>query len=360
MIGPKYGDFHIPKTWANDATKFLEVTQDRGSIWRLEVRQFVPPAGGSALDLKGRPMYFVPWAIADPESAVKALNQYIDESVGFYLDTLLDDSNHLVWDIFHSAIRLSVFPTPVSGLRLSEIVILLIYYAQVKILENVLRLWAVCRFIESGWRCCGNETLNSQDIKDPFRGDDWISPPPYIDYQMSSIIMHRILAPLRRVTLNGLQNMILANKPSNWYIIFLTTFILLHNYELSIAFQRSFSTRRKAAVSHLYPFVISSFSPCYSPPPFFLHSFSLSFILFLAANGLQVRYIDMPLVRASHSGAKTILAHFHYCCKGQEPFQPGFNWKSPQIQKMVQLDAEQIAFMEKFAELVHKKCKGRV
>jgi hypothetical protein len=68
----------------------------------------------------------------------------------------------------------------------------------------------------------------------------------------------------------------------------------------------------------------------------------------------------MPLVRASHSGAKTILAHFHYCCKGQEPFQPDFDWKSPQIQKMVQLDAEQIAFMEKFAELVHKKCKDRV
>src|SRR5436190_6955193 len=93
--------------------------------------------------------------------------------------------------------------------------------------------------------------LNSQDIKDPFRGDDWISPPPYIDYQMSSIIMHKILTPLRQTLLNDLQGMILSNKPSNWYITFLTTCILLHNYELSFAFQRSFSARRQAAVSRL-------------------------------------------------------------------------------------------------------------
>lgn len=134
----------------------------------------------------------------------------------------------------------------------SQIITWLICYGQVKILEDVLRLWVACRFIESGWRCCGNEMLNSQDVKDPYRGDDWISPPPYIDYQMSSIIMQLVLAPLRRATLNSLQKMILANKPSNWYIIFLTTFILLHNYELSIAFQRGFSARRQCSVSCLY------------------------------------------------------------------------------------------------------------
>ena len=66
----------------------------------------------------------------------------------------------------------------------------------------------------------------------------------------------------------------------------------------------------------------------------------------------------MPLVRASHSGAKTILAHFHYCCKGQKPFRQGFDWKSPQIHRAMQLDAEQIAFMEKFAEEVNRQCKN--
>jgi hypothetical protein len=62
----------------------------------------------------------------------------------------------------------------------------------------------------------------------------------------------------------------------------------------------------------------------------------------------------MPLVRATHSGAKTILAHFHYCCKGQQPFHPDFDWATPQIRKMAQLDSEQIMFMEKIKERVNQ------
>ena len=120
MIGPEYGDFHIPKVWVNDTIKYLEVTQDRGSVWRLKVRQFVPPVGDGAVDLKGRPMYFVPWAIPDAAQAVEALNQYIDKSIVSYVDTILHDSNHLVLDIFHSALRLSRSRTPVSELRSSQ------------------------------------------------------------------------------------------------------------------------------------------------------------------------------------------------------------------------------------------------
>ena len=56
-----------------------------------------------------------------------------------------------------------------------------------------------------------------------------------------------------------------------------------------------------------------------------------------------------------HSGAKTLLAHFHYCCKGQQPFSPGFDWKSPDIQKMAQLNTEQSSFMAQYAQRVHDK-----
>jgi hypothetical protein len=115
------------------------------------------------------------------------------------------------------------------------------------ILRNVLRLWVICRFIESGWRVCGNETLNAETLKDPFY--DWISPPPYIDYQLASIVIHRVLEPLRLETLRTLQTLVLANKSSNWYQIFLVSFILLHNYELQVLFQRQFAARRKATAS---------------------------------------------------------------------------------------------------------------
>lgn len=295
MTGPSYGDFHIAKDWAGATTRSLSITQDRSSVvLTLEVREFHPPYDENARDLKGRSMYSIPWAIVDPDVAVETINTYIDNSIASYLDAILDDTDSLVMNVFHIAFRLSIFPTPN------------------RLLRDALRLWVVCRFIESRWRCCGDDTLKAENLEDPFH--PWISPPPYIDYQVASIFIERILGPLRRNTLNALQTLVLSNKPSNWYPIFLTSFILLHNYGLQVLFQRQFASRRQA----------------------------------------NVRYLDMPLVRATHSGAKTILAHFHYCCKGQQPFRPDFDWAKPQIRRMAQLDSEQIIFMEKLKERVNQ------
>ena len=63
----------------------------------------------------------------------------------------------------------------------------------------------------------------------------------------------------------------------------------------------------------------------------------------------------MPLVRATNSGAKTILAHFHYCCKGQKPFDKKFDWSSPKTRRMAKLDEEQASFMSKFRDSVIRK-----
>ena len=116
MVGRAYGDFHITKQWAGASTRFLDITQDRGSAaLSLELREFRPPHEPDALDLKGRSMYYIPWAIANPDDAVKAVNEFADQSVGSYLDALLDDTNSFVWDVFHAAFRVSIFPTPVSS-----------------------------------------------------------------------------------------------------------------------------------------------------------------------------------------------------------------------------------------------------
>lgn len=60
----------------------------------------------------------------------------------------------------------------------------------------------------------------------------------------------------------------------------------------------------------------------------------------------------MPLVRATNSGAKTILAHFHYCYKGQQLFTKGFDWTSPKVRRMARLDSEQTSFMAQCRDLV--------
>jgi hypothetical protein len=93
-----------------DQIHVLEITQDMGSVCRLEVRQFDPPVEIDAVDLKGRSMYSVPWAIADGDRATIAINKFLDECKVLYLNSLLDDSDELVWDVFHSAIRIAYMP----------------------------------------------------------------------------------------------------------------------------------------------------------------------------------------------------------------------------------------------------------
>lgn len=68
----------------------------------------------------------------------------------------------------------------------------------------------------------------------------------------------------------------------------------------------------------------------------------------------------MPLVRATNSGAKTILAHFHYCCKGNQPFGERFDWNAPKIRKMARLDAEQSRFMATYRDRVIAQGKPHI
>lgn len=121
MIGAHYGDFHIDKQWVDGPGRILCLGQDRGSFLKIELKQFVPPRDPTALDLKGRSMYAVNWAIANPDAVTEALNEFINDSLGLYLESILDGMDELVWDIFHVAIRSSVFPQPVRHLPLPYI-----------------------------------------------------------------------------------------------------------------------------------------------------------------------------------------------------------------------------------------------
>lgn len=300
MIGPHHGDFHLDRQWTSSPSKILCLGQLGAMHLKVELREFVPPANTTDVDLKGRPMYAVPWAIVDPDAAVRSVNEYIDSGMHDYLYEHLDDTDRLRWNIFQAAHRASIFPTPN------------------RMLQKTLRLWVACRFIESKWRCWSDSGFADSEIlasnpRDPFY--DWDSLPPYLDYQIASVIIHRILTPLRKEVLRELQGTFNTHSPKDWFVTFLTSFILLQNYEMQMQFQQQFAARRKA----------------------------------------KVQYLDMPLVRATNSGAKTILAHFHYCYKGQQLFAEGFNWGSPRVRRMARLDAEETDFMASCRDVVVQK-----
>lgn len=112
----------------------------------------------------------------------------------------------------------------------------------------------MCRFIESRWRCWSDQ--EDEDITREFPDDpfyDWVSLPPYVDYQFASVIINRVLLPLREEILRELERIIEKHKPQDWYVTFLASFILLQNYELQMQFQRDFAKRRNAGVSASTP-----------------------------------------------------------------------------------------------------------
>lgn len=71
----------------------------------------------------------------------------------------------------------------------------------------------------------------------------------------------------------------------------------------------------------------------------------------------KVKYTSMQLIREIHSGAETILAHFHYLNKGQSPF--GLDWNIAEVPKSVakvaDLDQEQTKFVRYIAYEVQKR-----
>ncbi|KAM0294471.1 hypothetical protein ACHAPM_011210 [Fusarium culmorum] len=293
MVGPRYGDFHIHRSWTQDYS-VLEVAQDSNVVLRLVVRRFVPSFEElESDDTRGNKMYSIPWAIADPEEATKEVNHYLDRYMGDYLVANLDDSDQLVWGMFLWAVKLSAFPQPN------------------KFLSDVIRLWVACRFLEGRWRCVGSNTLGAENLSHCYGKAEIVQVPPFVNYQMAAIFTERILEPLRVTVLQKLQRLIQAKKKGNWFTITLSVFILLHNYEQQCRFHRDFARRRH----------------------------------------FPVRFVEMPVINAIHSGAKTILAYFHYACKGQRPFSPDYDWSKDEDNDMTHLDKDQIAFVKKCRHL---------
>jgi len=115
MVGDKYGDFHLEnRIWTRTTPRVLYLGQNWGTFLSLELHEFIPPADEVATDLKGRSMYAVPWAIVDPNAAVEAFNEYINENVSNYMKAILGHDS-MAWNIFFTAYQASTFPVPVGS-----------------------------------------------------------------------------------------------------------------------------------------------------------------------------------------------------------------------------------------------------
>ncbi|KAL6412675.1 hypothetical protein AUP68_03880 [Ilyonectria robusta] len=192
-----------------------------------------------------------------------------------------------------------------------------------ELLQDTLYLWVASRLIEKPWRVVdneGNETLE-HDLSDnihPFWDEESpffsrVPVTPVMDNQLDQIIIKGILLPRKKTIQKRLHAIVKSNKPSNWFLVYLCTFLLLNNYEIATSHDRNFASR---------------------------HS-------------LKTRFSNYPLLEGFHAGANTLLAHFHYCCKGDTPFK--IDWTKDPYVKSLTLNKEQRDYMQEISSISTSK-----
>lgn len=117
--------------------------------------------------------------------------------------------------------------------------------------------WSATRMIERFWLICGADLLGTPPMAHdigPCRRNphlDAIPVTPMMDTQLDELAIKEVLIPLGAKLLPLLRDRILSKKKENWYEIYLTSFIILHNAERVFGHLEDFGRRYGVTVSIL-------------------------------------------------------------------------------------------------------------
>lgn len=288
------------KAWASPEIKELRITQDYGpSAITLQVREFVPMKGDMLhrqwADGPVTKSVTIPnFAILDMAVALQTYKEFIVSEGPHFFKSAVDYNDRLLWSTYSAAIKYSNISNAPEERDL---------------LQMVLQLWVAIRLTTKSARIVGAETLGmTPEMMDKSSGMQGKIPvPPVLGAQLTLIATHSLQAPLRAKVLDRLQKLVLAQKPENWFCIYLCTFVLLHSCSLLVEHDIGYAKK----------------------------------------HGLKSRHARPDLVSELYLGANILLAHFHYCCKGFRPFS--INWNPNESTSMAKLNEEQILFIKETA-----------
>ncbi len=138
--------------------------------------------------------------------------------------------------------------------------------------------------------------------------------------QFECIHYTTFLRPWSKAVLKQLNDLVLAKKREYWLTIYYAMFVLLHSC--------SMITRRDEETARQY--------------------------------AMKTHYANPDSIRAHHSGAQTMLAHFHFINKGVIPFSlPHTKAGKQELAKAADLDDEQVDFVWRTSRMVNDPVRGR-
>jgi len=181
--------------------------------------------------------------------AQHAIEGFLRDNSEVYIEAHLKDATEITRKTFHTAQQNKVsFISYLPELLSNDC-------QHLPLVERALKLWVGCRFIEDPWSIVGNETLSQ--VLDPNPACPYhtkIPVPPIVDLQLDLIVINELLQPELKKILKMLKTLLESSDPwNNWFEIYLSYFILLHNVELTMAHDAWFVRRNNLKVRSSLP-----------------------------------------------------------------------------------------------------------
>jgi hypothetical protein len=228
--------------WVSDEVRTIQITQDYTTRpLSIVVKRFKPQQGDQLyrrwVDNGVEKRAQIPsYAVANIETVIQTYKTYINEEGPAHFHSILNPSDHLIWETYSMAIHTSNYASVSlkSPIKWKLAHLKPKTEPERKLLKMVLRLWVATRINTTSERICGDETLGmSRDMIDKSSPMHKKIPiPPVMGAQLCYIVRDIIQIPLRRMILEQLQKVFIAHKPATWFCVYLCAFMLLHNCSL--------------------------------------------------------------------------------------------------------------------------------
>ncbi|QUC23492.1 uncharacterized protein UV8b_07733 [Ustilaginoidea virens] len=226
-----------------------------------------PPESDAAAESQGQqvPVLADSYALVSLREAKQQYLQYIQASLGRTLRTSLGRRSGILYQTY-----LRAYYTMKDDSASQETRHLLVL---------TFKLWMSIRLSSKPIVMIGAQDVDEHGTPQPDGRPTWTALPPNIVMQLDYVLTGQIQMELREKVLSGLDNMVYKRKQRNWLTIYLATFILLHNLALIKADNGTCTAKcRTERCKHE-----------------------------LAAEEY-------------HKSANNLLAHFHFCNNGVQPF----------------------------------------
>ena len=160
--------------------------------------------------------------------------------------------------------------------------------------------------------------------------------PVMLDAQIATIWMG-IMGKARKRLLSELKKKILGRKRENWYIIYLTTFIILWNLEYIYEHQKE----RVDLFSKKVILSCNVFGTSFERLTCFQHPRQ------------SFPHLCFAMMDQWRVAAENILAHFHTISQGNIPFS--INWDENEAQRIANVDAKAVEYLNKVRAILDER-----